>query len=153
MLLLAGLGYWAAQIVFRVETPQGTLIVKTDDPDVQISVKSGGKEVVLFFPKQKKEIPLKVGEYTIELVGGKDGLKLSTNKFEIKSGERSENGDGGVRARGRGRQGSAEGRGKAKSRTAEDRRRKKTFAWPADAFVAGTDRGAGFEPGEGTVPR
>ncbi len=85
-LLLAGFGYWAAQIVFRVETPQGTLIVTTDDPDVQISVKSGGKEVALFLPKQQKEIPLKIGEYTLELVGGKDGLKLSTNKFEIKSG-------------------------------------------------------------------
>jgi len=85
-LLLAGIGYWAAQVVLRVETPQGTLIVKTDDPDVQISIKSGGKEVALFFPQQKKEIELNIGEYTIELVKGKDGLKLSTNKFEIKSG-------------------------------------------------------------------
>jgi hypothetical protein len=86
--LLVGLiGFWIAQIVFRVETPHGTLIVKTDDPDVQISVKSGGTEVALFFPKQMKEIPLKVGEYTIELVKGKNGLKLSTNKFEITSGQ------------------------------------------------------------------
>jgi serine/threonine protein kinase/tetratricopeptide (TPR) repeat protein len=85
-ILLAGLGYWAAQVVFRVETPEGTLIVTTDDPDVQISIKSGGKEVALFFPKQQKEIPLKIGEYTLELVGGKEGLTLSANKFEIKSG-------------------------------------------------------------------
>jgi serine/threonine protein kinase len=87
VLLIALIGYWAAQIVFRVETPHGTLIVTTDDPDVQISVKSGGTEVALFFPKQKKEIPLKVGKYTIELVKGKKGLKLSTNKFEITSGQ------------------------------------------------------------------
>lgn len=84
--MIALIGSLIGQIVFRVETPQGTLIVKTDDPDVQISVKSGGTEVALFFPKQKKEIPLKVGEYSIELVKGRNGLKLSTNKFEIQSG-------------------------------------------------------------------
>lgn len=84
--MIALIGFLIGQIVFRVETPQGTLIVKTDDPDVQISVKSGGTEVALFFPRQKKEIPLKVGKYTIELVKGRNGLKLSTNKFEIQSG-------------------------------------------------------------------
>lgn len=84
--IVGGTGYWAAQIVFRVETPHGILSVKTDDPDVRISVKSGGKEVSLFFPKDKKELPLEIGRYTIELVGGKDGLKLSTNKFEIAGG-------------------------------------------------------------------
>ena len=87
LVMIAFIGFWIAQMVFRVETPHGTLVVKTDDPDVQISVKSGGTEVALFFPKQKKEIPLKVGEYTIELVKGKNGLKLSTNKFEIQSGK------------------------------------------------------------------
>ncbi len=87
LLMIALVGLGIAQIVFRVETPHGTLIIKTDDPDVQISVKSGGTEVALFFPRQKKEISLKVGEYTIELVKGKNGLKLSTNKFEIQSGQ------------------------------------------------------------------
>lgn len=86
LFVIALIGFWTAQIVFRVETRHGTLSVKTDDPDVQISVKSGGTEVALFFPTQEKEIPLKVGEYTIELVKGKNGLKLSTNKFEIQSG-------------------------------------------------------------------
>lgn len=85
--LLTPIGWWISQIMIRVDTPQGTLIVKTDDPDVQISVKSGDTEVALFFPKQKKRIPLKVGKYTIELVEGKNGLKLSTNRFEIQSGQ------------------------------------------------------------------
>lgn len=85
-LLFVLLGYWAAQIVFRIETPQGTLIVKTDDSDVQVSVRSGGKQVALFFPKEEKEVQLEIGTYTLELVGGKDGLQLSTNKLEIKSG-------------------------------------------------------------------
>lgn len=85
--LFLGAGYWLAQVVFRVETPGGTLIITTDDPDVQISVKANGREVELFFPREKKEIQLKVGEYTIELVKGKDGLKLSTNNFRIESGK------------------------------------------------------------------
>ncbi len=87
LLMIAPIVFWVGQIVFRIETPHGTLIVKSDDPDVQISVKSGGTEVALFFPRQKKEIPLKVGAYTIELVEGREGLSLSTNKFEITSGE------------------------------------------------------------------
>ena len=87
LVMIALISFGIAQIVFRVETRHGTLIVKTDDPDVQISVKSGGTEVALFFPREKKEIPLKVGEYTIELVKGKNGLKLSTNKFEIQNGQ------------------------------------------------------------------
>jgi formylglycine-generating enzyme required for sulfatase activity/tetratricopeptide (TPR) repeat protein len=86
-LLFLGLGYWITQIVFRVETAEGTLIIKTNDPTLEISVKKGGKEVVLIFTKEKKEIPLKVGEYTIELVKGKDGLKLATNSFRIESGK------------------------------------------------------------------
>jgi tetratricopeptide (TPR) repeat protein len=86
-LLFLGAGYWLTQVVFRVETPGGTLIITTDDPEVQISVKSNGREVELFFPREKKEIPLKVGEYSIELVKGKDGLKLSTNNFRIESGK------------------------------------------------------------------
>ncbi|MDG1894293.1 MAG: hypothetical protein P8J37_05220 [Fuerstiella sp.] len=85
--MVAFIGFWIAHIVFRVETQHGMLTVRTDDPDVQISVKSGGTEVALFFPMQNKEIPLKIGEYTIELVEGKDGLKLSTNRFEIQSGQ------------------------------------------------------------------
>jgi len=32
-LLIAGIGSWAAQFVFRVETPQGTLIVKSEGKD------------------------------------------------------------------------------------------------------------------------
>jgi serine/threonine protein kinase len=41
LLVIAVIGFWIAQIVFRVETPHGTLTVMADDPDVQISVKSG----------------------------------------------------------------------------------------------------------------
>ncbi|MCE9530966.1 MAG: protein kinase, partial [Planctomycetes bacterium] len=69
-LLLLGGGIFLAPYVLRVQTETGTLIITSDDPDVQIEVKSGGKTVVLFFPKEKKHIELKAGEYTIELVGG-----------------------------------------------------------------------------------
>ena len=66
---------------------RGTLFVNTDDPDVEVLVKSSSKDIIRFFPKTKKEVPLAVGEYTIELVKGQDGSKLSTNKFVLKSGE------------------------------------------------------------------
>ena len=46
LLMLAVIGFWIAQVVVRVETAHGALIVRTDDPDVQISVKYGSGAVL-----------------------------------------------------------------------------------------------------------
>jgi hypothetical protein len=65
----------------RVTTPKGTLVIDTDDPNVEVIVKKNG--AVLRDKLKDREILLEVGDYTIELTEKKDGLKLSTNKFSI----------------------------------------------------------------------
>ncbi len=74
-------------IIVRVTTGQGTLVLETSDDDVQVQVSQGGKRVTLLDGKTKKEISLDAGTYQLELVGGKDGLKLETNQFVLKRGE------------------------------------------------------------------
>jgi hypothetical protein len=81
LLVLAAGGGLAAAII-KIATPKGTLVIESDDPDVEVVVKKDGAVVV---DKTKdREITLKVGEnYTIELAEGKGGLKRNTDKFDI----------------------------------------------------------------------
>ncbi len=152
--MIALIGSLIGQIVFRVETPQGTLIVKTDDPDVQVSVKSGGTEVALFFPRQKKEIPLKVGKYTIELVNGRNGLKLSTNKFEIQSGNDQRTVTVEFEPRIVANTDSQKVEEQAPvADAATTGEVVKPFAWPAEALWHGRIAAPEFESGEGIIPR
>lgn len=87
VLLLAFIGSLAAPFVIHVMTPTGTLIVETEDPTVEVRVKSGGKEVDVFFPSKERTVPLKVGEYTLDLVKGIEGLELSTDRFKIRDNQ------------------------------------------------------------------
>jgi len=93
-LLLLGLGvgaYLLAPVIFRLQTPQGTLIVEIDEQEadnVKLSVKQGGRQIELLDLKTKKEITLNAGAYELELVGGKDGLTLTTKQFDLKRGDR-----------------------------------------------------------------
>jgi WD40 repeat protein len=81
LLGLAAGGAWYAWQAIRVETPKGTLVIETDDPDVEVVVKQNGAK--LFDKTSKREIELKVGDYEIELAEAKDGLHLTTKKFTI----------------------------------------------------------------------
>jgi WD40 repeat protein/predicted Ser/Thr protein kinase len=76
------------QIMIRVKTPTGTVEIRTEDPDVEITVKQGGKQVVILDGKtnQKHEVP--VGDYEVELKGDKEGLRLSAHSFTLKQGDR-----------------------------------------------------------------
>lgn len=84
LLLLVGGGALLNQFILRVETPEGTLTIKCDNPDVKVSVKQGGKEVGVLFSKDNKELVLKVGAYTLEL-DGPPGFVLKSNHVEIKN--------------------------------------------------------------------
>jgi serine/threonine protein kinase len=89
LLIVPGVVFLLANTVFRVETPQGTLIVEIPDAEannVQLSVRQGGQQVELLDLKTKKEVTLNAGAYQLELVGGKDGLRLETSQFELKRG-------------------------------------------------------------------
>ncbi len=85
--LLLGLGLLAAA-VFYVVTDRGTLVVESNDPDVEVLVKQEGKTVVIIDKKTGKEITLRSGAYELELQGGKPGLTLSTDRFVLKRGDK-----------------------------------------------------------------
>jgi serine/threonine protein kinase/thiol-disulfide isomerase/thioredoxin len=88
LLLLAGGGLAAAVAVYRISTENGELVIKTEDPDVDVIVRRGGELVTIVDLKTKREIKLKTGEYEIVLGDGAEGLRLSTNTFVLTRGEK-----------------------------------------------------------------
>ncbi len=79
--MVAALAVVVPQII-KIATPKGTLVIETGDPDVEVVVKKG--TATIYDKTKQREIVLSVGDdYQIELVEPKDGLKLSTGKFEI----------------------------------------------------------------------
>jgi serine/threonine protein kinase len=80
-------GIWLAPIILRIESAHGTVIVKSDDKDVQVRVSQGGKEIVIIDLRRNKEITLKVGKYDVELVNPKPGLRLKSDHFSLLDGD------------------------------------------------------------------
>ncbi len=79
----------ATVIVIRLGKPEdGTVTIETVDPDVELVFTSGGKEYVVRDKKTGEEFTLPLGSYQVSLKGGKEGLKLETNQFTLKSGKR-----------------------------------------------------------------
>jgi WD40 repeat protein len=74
-------------MIFRIETDKGQLVIKTEDPDIQVIVKQGGRQVTILDSKANKQIELTAGEYEVAIAPGKDGLRLSTDRFTLKRGE------------------------------------------------------------------
>ena len=64
-----------------IPTSKGTLVIESDDPEIEVVVKHDG--AIIRDKTKDREIELNVGDYTIELVEKKEGLKLATDKFEI----------------------------------------------------------------------
>jgi tRNA A-37 threonylcarbamoyl transferase component Bud32 len=87
-LLLAPLAAWYAPTIYRIATNQGLLIIQTDDPAVEVTVKQDGELVKIIDRKSGREVTLKAGTYQLELSGGKSGLKLETTQFTLTRGDR-----------------------------------------------------------------
>jgi hypothetical protein len=85
--LLVGAAFRGGFLLHLKTKEGGTLIVECKE-DVEVRVTKDGKEVALIDTRTKKEIPLKVGSYELELVEGKSGMKLKTDRVEIESGGR-----------------------------------------------------------------
>lgn len=86
--LLAAVTMLAGGIVLRVSTSKGTLVIETDDPNIQVTVKQGGELITIVDPATNSQVELKAGEYQLELPSGKSGLSLSTDRFALKRGDR-----------------------------------------------------------------
>jgi serine/threonine protein kinase len=73
--------------VIRIATDNGELVIETDDPDIEVVVKQGSKQVTIIDGKTNQKIRLTSGTYEIELKGAK-GLRLSTDRFTLTRGDR-----------------------------------------------------------------
>ena len=87
-MLAAGAGYLAL-ITYRIQTATGELVIESDDPSIELIVKQGGKQVTIVDTKTSHRIELNVGSYELQLAGGGEGLKLSTETFMLKRGDRT----------------------------------------------------------------
>jgi hypothetical protein len=82
VVLLAGV------LVLHLGAGEGTVVIETVDPNVEMVFKNGDREIIVRDKKTGDEVTLPLGTYRGELKGGKDGLKLETDQFTLKRGER-----------------------------------------------------------------
>jgi len=79
-----------AVIIVRFSGPDGdgVLIIETVDPDAEVIVRQGGKEIAILDKKTRQEVKLPIGVYQFELGGKKKGLRLETRQYTLKTGDR-----------------------------------------------------------------
>jgi WD40 repeat protein/predicted Ser/Thr protein kinase len=74
--------------IFTVATNRGTLEIQTFDEDVEVSILKDGREVRIVDTKTGNKLTLRAGEYQLKLAGEKGDLKLSTDTFTLKRGDK-----------------------------------------------------------------
>jgi DNA-directed RNA polymerase subunit RPC12/RpoP len=84
ILLLAVALFFAPQVI-RIVTNKGELVIKTDDPNVEVTVRGNG-EAVIFDRTKERRINLKAGDYEIEVVEAPGGFHLFTKQFSLTRG-------------------------------------------------------------------
>jgi serine/threonine protein kinase len=87
--LVGFLAILLAGITYRITTDKGELVIETEDPSIEVVVKQGGKEVTIIDTQTKYRMVLNSGNYELELQGDKPGLRLSTEKFTLKRGDKT----------------------------------------------------------------
>ena len=78
-----------ALITYRIQTGIGELVIESDDRDIEVIVKQGGEQVTIIDPRTKNRIELNAGRYELQLAGGGAGLRLSTDTFTLKRGDKT----------------------------------------------------------------
>jgi len=73
-------------VVLTLTTRNGTLVVESSDPNVQIAVKQDGKLVRIVDADSRWQARLKLGEYRVELSSGADQFQLDRNKIVVTRG-------------------------------------------------------------------
>ena len=87
LLCLLGLtGIVAAVAVYRIRTDKGQLIIRTEDPDIKVSVRQGGKLVTIVDLKGRQKVELRSGEYEVALEAAPAELRLSSKTFTLRRG-------------------------------------------------------------------
>lgn len=80
LLSVTGLLTWAA---LRIGPAYGTLVLRADDPDVQVMIQQGGRLVLAVEPGTEQRVVLRAGAYELELAGPGEGLRLSADRVTV----------------------------------------------------------------------
>lgn len=75
--------------LMSIRTPTGELFIESEDPNIKVIVKEGGQQVTIVDPKTSNRIELNAGRYELQLASGGPGLKLSTDTFTLRRGEKT----------------------------------------------------------------
>jgi hypothetical protein len=84
--LLGWAGYQLAPVVIRIATDKGEVVLRTDDPDVEVTVRQHGKVVEVLDRKTRQKVELPSGEYEAAVDGDRQGLRLSATTFTLRRG-------------------------------------------------------------------
>src|SRR5262249_58662540 len=74
-------------VIYRIQTDKGEIVIQTEDDDVEVVVKQGGKVVTIYDPKTKQKLVLSSGAYELELDGKPTGLKLDLDSVTLRRGD------------------------------------------------------------------
>jgi hypothetical protein len=81
--LAAALLISLAAVVLHIQTEQGTIVVETDDPNIEVFVTQAGKVVSIVNQKTGYKVTLHAGEYEVALGPEAKGVKLTTDRFTL----------------------------------------------------------------------
>ena len=66
---------------------RGTLVIESDDPNAQVSVRQGGELVEVVDAQSGWKISLKAGRYELSVKGGPDQIVLDQNSVMVRHGD------------------------------------------------------------------
>jgi hypothetical protein len=72
--------------VVRGVTDKGTVVVRTVDADVWVTLRQGGREVASIDPRAQAQVKLKPGEYEVQLDAGGKPLRLTAGQIVLTRG-------------------------------------------------------------------
>jgi WD40 repeat protein/serine/threonine protein kinase len=82
LLALAALGWFLAPTVVRIVTNTGELVIETDDPNLEVTIKDG--RVAVYDKVKDRRFVLKAGEYDVSVrEEGDGGVRFATKRFSI----------------------------------------------------------------------
>lgn len=81
VITLGAAGVLLGPSVYRFTTDQGEVVIETDDPDVEVTVR--GPDIRILDTRTNRAVTLRAGKYQVELSRGKEGLRLSAREFTL----------------------------------------------------------------------
>ena len=91
LVLATGIIGWGAIMfgpqIIRIATDQGEIVIKSNDPDVQVEVLKGGESIEVVDLKTKQSIQIKSGNYQIRPVGEQNSISIDKETLTLSRGE------------------------------------------------------------------